>query len=563
MSLRTAQLRDQQVILTVLISESVERAPHAARFFLYLANKLDLSLYRTAFTGSPPYNRGTLLAAIFYAMYNGHFASEKIINFLNDSIGAQWILNGMRIPGRKTFDRVIDDLLMEVESFCSQILKLCDSVGLIGRERTYIDGTKKQANASKHKAMSYEYLKKKIDKGRETVKDLFVELRSIMDGYEDLTDAEFEGLVLEDAEETRAELRRSHKQDLAERQDYIFNIDSEAKTAENKESATEKLKQDLLSLRNVEPESQDKAIDMLNDIAFLTARVERMVDAKTTLEKKWKEEHGNTKIPDKKQINFTDPDSSIMQTKHHGVQQCFNHQAIIDAKANIVLGTYTSSTSSDQLGLIPAIENTERTFGSLEGIVLGGDAGYFSAANISYAIEKGIDFYASFPEQKSPYAKDKFVYDEQLDAYICPTGNVLNLQASRLSNNIDKRLYSNEDACRSCPNGKDCAKAKDGVRRIERDMVDDKLREDAKEKAQSDIGKDILKQRKSVPEPVFGNIITQDNFTQSHFRGEKADYEFDLHCAFQNIRKLLKVYFKSKSYQDTVHDNSGGYCKVA
>jgi hypothetical protein len=288
-----------------------------------------------------------------------------------------------------------------------------------------------------------------------------------------------------------------------------------------------------------------------------------MVDAKATLEKKWREEHGSTKIPDKKQINFTDPDSSIMQTKHHGVQQCYNHQAIVDAKANIIIGTSTSSTSSDQLGLKPTVESAERMFGSLEGIAIAGDAGYFSAANISYAIAKGIDFYASFPETKSPYGKDKFVYDEQWDAYICPIGNALNLQAYRISNGSEKRLYSNEGACRSCPNGKDCAKAKDGVRRIERDMVDDKLRDAAKEKARSEIGKDILKQRKSVPEPVFGNIITQDNFTQSHFRGEKADREFDLHCAFQNIRKLLKVYFSSKSYQDIVHNDCGGCCKAA
>jgi len=556
MSLRTSELRDQQIFLPELISERVERSPHAARFFLYLASMLDLQLYKLCPLGTPPYSRITLLASIFYAMYNGHFASEQIIRFLYDSIGAQWILNGMTIPSRKTFDRVIDALLMEIENFFIQVLKLCDNVGLIGRERTFTDGTKKQANASKHKAMSYEYLKKKIDKGREMLKSLFTELRSTVDGFEDLTDTEFEKFILEEAEITRAELRKSHKQDLAEIQGQIFNIDTETKTPKNKETATEKLKKDLVSMQNVEPGLQDKALEMLRDVAFVTARVERMDDAKTTLENQWREEHGNTKIPDKKQINFTDPDSGIMQTKHHGVQQCYNHLAIVDDKANIIIGTYTCNTSSDQLGLKPTIENTERTFGSLKGIVLCGDAGFFSAANILYTIGKGIDFYASFPESKSPYAKDKFVYNEQLDSYTCPNGYVLDLQAYRLSNDIDIRLYSNEDACHSCPNSKDCAKAKDGVRRIERNMVDDKLRDDAKTKAQSELGKEILYQRKSVPEPVWGNIITQDGFTQSHFRGiEKAGKEFDLHCAFQNIRKLFKVYFNSSSFQKIVHSS--------
>jgi hypothetical protein len=46
MSLRTPALRNQVIILPELLSERVERGPHAARFFLYLANELDINLYR-------------------------------------------------------------------------------------------------------------------------------------------------------------------------------------------------------------------------------------------------------------------------------------------------------------------------------------------------------------------------------------------------------------------------------------------------------------------------------------------------------------------------------------
>ena len=95
-------------------------------------------------------------------------------------------------------------------------------------------------------------------------------------------------------------------------------------------------------------------------------------------------------------------------------------------------------------------------------------------------------------------------------------------------------------------------------------MKDDKLREEGREKANSAEGREILRLRKSVPEPVWGNIKTQDGFIQMHYRGiDKAGLEFELHCIMQNIRKLLKVYFKSKSYQDIVHKKTGGYCKVA
>jgi len=234
----------------------------------------------------------------------------------------------------------------------------------------------------------------------------------------------------------------------------------------------------------------------------------------------------------------------------------------VDDKANIILGTYTSNNSSDQLSLIPCIENTEKSYGSLKGFQLGSDAGFFSANNIAYTKEAGIDFYASYPESKWAFAKDKFKYNSDTDTYTCPGGNTLEVEKRLAGGNICK--YSNADACRSCVHGKDCAKAKDGVRRIERDMVNDKLREEAREKANSDEGREILRLRKSIPEPVWGNIKTQDGFIQMHYRGiEKAGLEFKLHCLIQNIRKLFKVYSKTKSYQDVVHNQCAGYCKVA
>jgi transposase len=557
MARRTPELREQQIFLPELISERVEQGPHAARFFQYLARNLNLKLQKASALGTPEYCRTTLLAGIFYAMYRGYFGADEIHHLLGDSIGAQWIMNGMTLPSSRTIDRIIDDLLLEIEDFYIQILQLCGSFGLVGGELFYIDGTKKQANASKHKAMSYGRLNKKIGNGKETLKTLFKELKSIADGLEELTDEEYESMILRDAAETRSQLLKSHKQDLAERQEGIFNIDSAQEEPKNKEAAIEKLKNKLSVMPNVEPENQDKAVEMLADVAFTNSRVARMEDAKSTLESQWKEEKGNVPIPDTRQINFTDPDSRIMLTKNHGVQQAYNHIAIIDAKANIIVGTFTSNSTSDQLGLIPAAENTKRTYGGLAGSALCGDAGFFSADNIAYAIKEGIDFYASYPEAKSPYAKDKFAYDGERDVYICPTGSILTNQGQPGS---DKCKYSNEDACKTCPNRSDCAKANDGVRKIERNMVDDKLRDDAKAKAQSEIGKEILKQRKHVAESGFGNMKTQDEFIQMHFRGiEKSGDEFDLRCAFRNIRKLFKVYMYSKSFQDAVHNSELKY----
>ncbi len=61
-------------------------------------------------------------------------------------------------------------------------------------------------------------------------------------------------------------------------------------------------------------------------------------------------------------------------------------------------------------------------------------------------------------------------------------------------------------------------------------MENDRIREEAKEKANSEEGREILRLKKSIPEPVWGNIQIQDGLIQMHFRGlEIASLEFKLH----------------------------------
>ena len=367
MSIRTPALRNQLIVLPELLAEKVENGPHAARFFLYLAETLDLDLYRVSYTGAPAYSRTTLVAVIFYAMYKGIFESQNIVQFAGDSIGAQWILNGMAIPSYKTVERTINALLKELDNAFIQVLSLCEQQGLIGGERAYTDGVKVQANASKHKAMSYAYLGKKIARGKEDLKELFAVLRDIIDGS-DLSEDDFTEIVAEDAASVHKGLRKIHQDELRERQEQIYNRDMEEHTSRSplqsgkakEESRIDDIKAGLRILENIEPEKQGEAVDILNNIGFINKRVSRMEDAKCELEERWQAANGNKKIPETQQINFTDPDSCIMTTKHHGVQQCYNNFAVVDDKANIILGCHTSNNSVDQVSLKPCIERTEQ-----------------------------------------------------------------------------------------------------------------------------------------------------------------------------------------------------------
>ncbi|WP_176446667.1 hypothetical protein [Lentibacillus sp. CBA3610] len=52
----------------------------------------------------------------------------------------------------------------------------------------------------------------------------------------------------------------------------------------------------------------------------------------------------------------------------------------------------------------------------------------------------------------------------------------------------------------------------------------------------------------------------QDEWKQMHGRGmDNASREFKLHCVMHNIRKIVKVYFNSPSYHETVHQKEQLY----
>jgi len=96
------------------------------------------------------------------------------------------------------------------------------------------------------------------------------------------------------------------------------------------------------------------------------------------------------------QRNFTDPESKIMKTSDGSFHQCFNAQAVVDSHAQVIVSAELSDESPDARQLEPALEqlgsNLEAIEAELpEGTQLLGDAGYFSERNVETTIEHGLD----------------------------------------------------------------------------------------------------------------------------------------------------------------------------
>jgi len=145
------------------------------------------------------------------------------------------------------------------------------------------------------------------------------------------------------------------------------------------------------------------------------------------------------------------------------------------------------------------------------------------------------DFGKNFKDQ--PYHKYHFKEDKEKDQLICPEGQLLKYdRQSKERKNIFK-VYKGIN-CENCPVKSLCTKGKARTVRIE---VREPLREEMRERLQTDEGRMIYKKRLHPVESIFGHL--KFNLGYHHFllRGlDKVNAEFYLMCLTYNLAKLFK-----------------------
>ena len=99
------------------------------------------------------------MAILFYGYSTGTFSSRKIEAATYDSVAFRFIA-GNQHPDHDTIATFRKRFLSEIRGWFKEILLVGKELGLVKLGNIFIDGTKIQANASRHKAMSYEYMKR-------------------------------------------------------------------------------------------------------------------------------------------------------------------------------------------------------------------------------------------------------------------------------------------------------------------------------------------------------------------------------------------------------------------
>ncbi len=333
---------------------------HLAYFVLDVVNELDLRAFHARYEaetrGQPPYNPQMMVALLVYAYCVGMPSSRRIEAATHQDVAFRVVAGGAH-PDHTRISEFRRIHLALLEELFLQVLKMCVKAKLVRLGHVAIDGTKIKANASKHKAMSYERMKDKE-------KELRAKVKELLQAAEDA-----------DAEEDKKYGKGNRGDELPE----------ELRRAKSRLEAIRRVKRELEEEARQQAEAEEKPKD---PPAPGTAELpEHQIPTE-----------GDGKPTPKAQRNFTDPESRI-QKAGGGYIQGYNAQIAVDDQAQVIVGNAVTNQPPDAEHLLPMLDRVERSCGQVPEKV-SADAGYFSEGNVQGALERGVDPYIATGRKK-------------------------------------------------------------------------------------------------------------------------------------------------------------------
>lgn len=286
-------------------------------FLLDLVPQLDLSAiaapYEDELRGAPPFNPVMMTCLLLYAYCVGVYSSRKIARACERNLAFLAIVGDDR-PDFRTISDFRKFHLKALADLFTQVLRLAREAGLVQLGALATDGTKVAGNASRHKAMSYGYLSKEVERLR-------AEIETLLQRAQDEDVAEDAVLGSRRGDELPAELQR--------REDRLATI--------------------LAAKQRLEEQARDEA------------EAERQQRAAAEAERQGcgQKRRGREPKPikdtpdDRAQTNFTDPELKIMKTNNKGWDYCGNAQVVVDDVCQIIVACDVTAASNDKEQAVP------------------------------------------------------------------------------------------------------------------------------------------------------------------------------------------------------------------
>ena len=456
---------------------------HLAFFILGLIQELDLSAIEKVVQakdprGERPYSPEMMTSLLLYAYATGVYSSRRIERACVEDVAFR-VLAGGAHPHFTTVNVFRATHLEALGGLFVQVLKACQSEGLVKLAHVAIDGTKMKANASKHKAMSFDRMQKDDARLRAEIQEWFDRAEAV------------------DAEEDALHGAYDPKEEIRLREERL------AKMARAKEA----LKKEVAAARAVR--LREQAVELRKTAEDMTRTPKNRAQAATLAKKRDQQAslfdddsqdppapspdvdlprnvppHRPDGMPKPKaQRNFTDPESRIM-LRDGAFIQAYNAQLAVDEEHQIIVAAAVSNQGPDNEYFEPMLRRVVENCDAVPETATA-DNGYVSEAAIRYAEHIGVEPFISAGKHRNDGTQDT-------------------------------------------------------TSELPQHRTDPKLRMRAL--LETERGREIHARRKATVEPVIGQIRAPRRFGQFSFRGLlKNRCEWLLVCLTHNVLKLWRA----------------------
>jgi transposase len=334
---------------------------HLALFVSDLVNELDLSKVYAAYKrnddrGRAGYHPTMMVTRLVYGYSIGVRSSRKIERATYEDVAFR-VLSGDQHPDHDSIASFRKQHLAVLGELFVQVLRLCQKAGLVKLGHVAADGTKMGANASKHKAMSYERMGEAEKKLEEEVTRLLQEAERV-DADEDAKFGKGKR-----ADELPAELQRRESR-LKKIREAKAALEAEAKVKAEAKAAEAKAK------------IEERARNEAETGKKMSGKPPQVPDVE------------QAKPEPKTQRNFTDPESRIMPdgANKGSFMQGYNAQIAVDGHAQVIVAADVTQQPNDKQQLEPMMAMVQQNVDRMAETT-SADAGYFSEKALE-AVEK-------------------------------------------------------------------------------------------------------------------------------------------------------------------------------
>jgi len=501
--------KNQEFLLPKNIEDMIPLG-HVSRLIDTIIDQMNLKEIYEKYKGggASAYDPKMLFKVWVVGFLNRVYTSRPLAKSLRENVVFMWI-SGKQTPDFRTLSGFRKSLGKEIKQIFKEIVKYGISIGIISGKDIFVDHTKIEANANKHKIVWRKQVEKRQRSIDEEIDRLFVYIDKVNDEEDKIFD----------------------NKDLPEQERKGFDKD---KVKEIVEKINKRIKDEKISRQ--EGVEIKKNVRRLGELAI------------KKLEYKNKKEI----LKERNSYSRTDTDAVAMMMKDKkSIKPGYNEG--VSVENGFVVNYIISDNCGDSKSFVPLMNGTIENLGKTPETTTA-DSAYGNEEDHSYLERKNIGNYLKYnlyhKEKSKKWQEAKlrfkdFRYDPEKDEFICKNNVKLVFEKEfediTLTGFVKKmrKYHAQEGQCMNCPLKQKCTEGK--ARSISVSWNAERLKEIARQNLSSDKGKELRKRRGNEVESVFGDKKLNNKMPRFILRGiEKVNIEAGIYFITHNIRKIQK-----------------------